>query len=266
MAGRPPALWRTARIFRILGYVALAIVVVFVGTAIYFALQDRPQFATGAQTTTFIASNSTVELTLGLNLSDPGAYPISGIGVSAQVRLPDGTLVARGGSPEVTVAARSTAVVPIDLWVPLDAGSDVLLTHNVQLLQAFWANATYASLFTLHFDQSKNTTWGAPFYQFNATPGGPVPQSNGTLLVPVGITWQNAATFGEQGTVLLQVLSSSDQACGSDDLPVDVPGGTNADLTASFYLTGSCDPSGGTLVATYSGAGLSFAFPPEPIP
>jgi hypothetical protein len=266
VAGRPPALWRAARIFRLLGYVALAIVVVFVGTAIYFALQDRPQFDTGAQTTTFIASNSTVELALGLNLSDPGAYPISGVGISAQVRLSDGTLVARGGSPEVTVAPGTTAVVPIDLWVPLDAGSDVLLTHNVQLLQAFWANATFASLFILHFNQSKNATWGAPFYQFNATPSAPTPQSNGTLLVPVGVTWQNAATFDEQGTVLVQVLSSSDQACGADSVPVDVDAGSNADLTASFYLSGSCNPSGGTIVATYTGNGLTFAFPPEAIP
>jgi hypothetical protein len=266
VAGRPPALWRTARILRILGYVALAILIVFVATAIYSAVQARPQFNTGSESTTFLATNSTVELALGLNLSNPGAYPISGVGISAQVRLPDGTLVARGGSPDVTVAPGTTATLPIELWVPLDAGSDVLLTHDLELRQAFWANATFAGVFALEFNDSKNASWGAPFYQFNATAGTPTPEPNGTVEVPVEISWQDAASFDEVGSVLLQVRSPSQQVCGSDQLPVDVAAGSNADLPASFYLAPSCDPAGGTLQATYTGNGLTFAFPPEAIP
>ncbi len=78
MRGVPPALWRTARIVRVLGYIALAIIVVFVASAIYYAAHARPQLNPGDDTASLIPANSTVELTLGLNLSNPGAYPITG--------------------------------------------------------------------------------------------------------------------------------------------------------------------------------------------
>ena len=266
MVGRPPALWRTARILRILGYAMLAVVIIFVATAVYFALEARPQFNAGQNATTVVDPNSTVEVTLGLNLTNPGAYPISGVGISAQMRLPGGAVIARGGSPDITVAPASTVTLPIHLWVPLDSDGDVLLTHDVNLTQSYWANATFASLFDLHFNVTQNSTWGAPFYQFNATPGEPEPQSNGTVEVPVTIAWQDAASFGEQGTVLLQVDSAAHQVCGSSELPVAVDPGAAADLSTDFFLSSGCDPAGGAVTATYSGEGLSYTFPPEAIP
>jgi hypothetical protein len=266
VAGRPPILWRVARILRILGYVTLAIIIVYVASSVYFAVHDKPELPKGLGSSTLIASNSTVRLDLQLNISNPGVFPISGVQVSIQVRLPSGTLVAEGGSPSMTIAAASTGAVPVTLWVPLHAGGDVLLTHNVQLLQSYWANATFASLFVLHFNSSSNSTWGAPFYQFNATPGTPFTESNGTVAEPVTLAWQDAASFAEQGSVALDIYSASHQACGALELPVNVSPGANADLPATFYLASSCDPSGGTIDATYTGDGLTYAFPPEAIP
>ncbi len=266
MGPPPPPLWRAARLLRLLGYVALAVLVAFVGSAIYFAAHARPSIDPGSDSAVLVASNSTVEITVGLNLSNPGAYAITGVGISAQVRLPDGGLAARGGSPIVTVAPGSTATVPVRIWMALNAESDLLLTHDVHLVESFWANATFASLFTLQVNDTQNRSWGAPFYQFNATPGTPVPEANGTVLVPVTMSWQDSAPFGETGSLLLQVLSSSHAVCGTYTVPVDVAAGGPADLSTAFYLSGSCDPSGGTVVATFTGNGLDYTFPPEAIP
>jgi hypothetical protein len=266
VGGPSPPLWRFARVLRILGYLVLAVVIVFVGTAIYFAVHATPSFQTGSNSATLDSSNSTVEYTQGLNLTNPGIYAISNVGLSGEIRLPNGSLVASGGSPILTVAPASTTALPIHLWVPLRAGGDVLLTHNVPLTEEFWANATFASLFVLHFNDTKNSTWGAPFYQFNATPGNPQPQSNGTVAVPVSLDWQNGAPFGEVGTVVLQVVSSEGQVCASNSLGVDVAAGSSAGYTPTFYLGPACDPSGGSVLATYTGNGLTYAFPPEAIP
>ncbi len=266
MGAAPPALWRAARILRILGYVALVAIVVFVGSAIYFAAHARPTIDPGLDSATLIASNSTVELTVGLNISNPGAYSITGVGISAQVRLPNGALVAQGGSSSVTVAPYTTATLPVHVWVSLTAGGDILLTQDLQLRDSFWANATFASLFTLQVNDTQNRDWGAPFYQFNATAGAPVIEGNGTVQVPVTLTWQDNAPFAETGTVLLQVFSAAHQSCGASTLPVDVPSDSPADLSTSFYFSSGCDPSGGTVVATFTGDGLTYAFPPQGIP
>lgn len=249
-----------------MGYVVLALIVIFVGTAVYFAAHARPSMDPGTDDAVLDAANSTVELTLALNISNPGAYPITGVGIAAEVRLPDGNLAAEGGSPAVTVPPGTTATVPIHVWVSLAAGNDELLTHDVELTEAFWANATFVSLFSLHINDTQNRSWGAPFYEFNATPGAPTAEMNGTIAVPVDIAWQDAAPFDEVGSVLLQVFSASHVECSGSEVPVDVDAGSSADLTTSLYLSAGCDPSGGTVVATFTGSGLSYEFPPEAIP
>ena len=267
MHGRRPALWRIARILRIVGLVVLVLIIVFVATAVYFAVHTKPQFPHHGGAVTLIGANSTVEYALALNVSNPGPYQITGVALSTEFRLPpNGTLIAHGGSPTLTIGSGATTAVHVEVWVSLNAGGDVLLTHNVQLQEAYWANATFASLFTLHFNDTGNLSWGAPFYQFNATPGTPTPEPNGTVQVPVSIFWQDSASFGESGSARVTVLSATHQTCGTTDLPVSVNGGSSENLQATFYAASSCNPSGGTVDVTFTGQGMVLQLPPEAIP
>ncbi|HEY6238684.1 MAG TPA: hypothetical protein VIZ68_05820 [Thermoplasmata archaeon] len=267
MRPRPPRLYRLSRAFNRAGTIALVLILLFVGVAAYSASQLRPHIDTSSTSSGFsLAANGSVHLTTSLNLSNPGYFSIAPITVQLQLRYPDGSLLALGGSPTVAVDPGGTGVVPISLWIPLSSATASLLTNDQNLTTNIWANLTYASVFQLRLDALQNLSWGAPFEAFNATLGTPAPQSNGTVLVPVTITFRNDASFDVVGTLTVELDNSAGTSCSTSTVAIDAPKGTQYDQTDSVFLSGSCNPSGGSLLISYQGNGISYTFPREAIP
>jgi len=267
MRRRAPPLLRLSRLLGWLGLIVLILLVVFVATAVYSATQLRPQNPNGNQgSSVTLASNGSVRLSFGLNLTNSGYYSVDALSLAIQVRYPNGTLAGLGGSPSVAIPPGSTGRVPVSVWIPLQGESEALLTQDQQMTTRIWANVTYATLFGLHLSIPTNYSWGAPFAQFNATPGAPTPQPNGTALVPVSVSFQNHASFPDTGSLRVDVKSASGVTCSSSSVGIDVPSHESFDRQINFFAQPSCNPSGGQIVATYTGNGLTVSLPPEAIP
>ncbi len=268
MNPRPPGLYRWSRLFRRLSTLAVVVVVTVSALAVYSATQVRPAPGAAGGLTQLLLPNGTVELGATFNLSNPGPFAFTHLRLVAVVSFPGAGLLAVGGTPDSTIAGASTGVVPLTIFIPM-ATSPVgatLLTHDAALPVDLWLNTTYAGLASAAIRAATNFTWGAPFAQFNATPGPPAPQPNGTLQVPVEITFSDHAVFGDVGTITVRVVSSAGVTCATSSLPIATPAGAAFAQGLSFYLGAGCDPSGGQLLVSYDGPGISAAFPPEALP
>ena len=133
-------------------------------------------------------------------------------------------------------------------------------------MERAWVNATYASIFVIQLSGGANYSWGAPFSGFMAVPGAPALESNGTVLVPVTVSFSDRASFADDGTIAFTVETAAGGTCATGSIPINVPGGSGMYQTFSFYAPASCDPSGGSIHSTYTGSGLDVALPNEAIP
>jgi hypothetical protein len=267
VARTAPRLYRVSGILRGIGTVIVVVVMIYLAAAIYSASQLRGNGdrQTGSSSVTLLA-NGTALLAYPVNLTNPGYFGIDDLSVSLQVRDPAGSLLAVGGVAAETIPARGDGTIPVQIWIPLGGGAAGLLTNDIQLTYHIWLNASYASLFNLHIGAESNSSWGAPFYHLNASPGAPQGQTNGSVLVPVTVTFQNHAGFSDVGAVSFSVVSPSGTSCGSGTLAVNAPAGSNFAQTANVWMAPGCNPSGGHVVASYTGEGITIALPAEAIP
>jgi hypothetical protein len=260
-------------LLRGIGTAVVVLLVIFLATAAWSAAHLRPEIGSsnggssnGGNSVT-LEPNGTAVLTESINLSNSGYYSISPLTVSLEIRnASTGDVLAVGGSAPLTIAAGAVSSIPISVWLPLSGGSAALVTQDEALVEKAWVNATYASIFVIQLSGGTNYTWGAPFYGFNATPGAPSVQSNGTVLVPVTVSFSNHANFADQGTLAVTVRDASAGACTTSSVPVNVAGGSSLFETLNFYVSASCNASGGSIAATYSGSGLVVTLPTETIP
>lgn len=271
MARPPPRLYRVSRLLRRLGVVALVLVLVYIGIAGYSATQIR--VASVGKSVAAQAQGKSVTITAGIQVANHGWVPIQDVSIVTFVWFPDGGgLIAQATSPTIDIGPGSTATVPVTLTVPLNVSSTVqdggisLLTHSLSLPADTWANATFAGLATLHLSDDSAVPWGAPFFELNVTVGSPVANPNGTATVRAQVFYINQAPFTEVGTLHFALRSAAGTPCGSSQLSLDVPQNATFDQSTPVTVPAGCDPSGGSVVAGYSGSGLSVGFPPEPIP
>ena len=265
MARRPPPLYRLSRILRLVGLAVLTVLIIYVGLVIYSASMVKPSTKGGASAA-HLESNGTAQITQSVNLSNPGFFGFSDLTTAVVLTWPNGTFVGSGGSAPLSVPGGGEGRINVSFWLPLATSASQLLTHSASLTLKLWLNLTYASLLTLHVSNQQNYSWGAPFANFNATPGSPTPQSNGTLLVPVTVSYNNEADFGVGGTASVRVLSSTGAACTSSSLNVGTSAHGSFYQTVDLYLAASCNPSGGSIVVTFTGSGITYTFPPQGIP
>jgi hypothetical protein len=268
MSRRAPALYRLSGILRGIGTAVLVLLVIFLVTAAYSAAHLRPSVG-GHQNSSGIQldPNGTAQITESVNLSNQGYYSIAPLVVQLEIsNATTGALLALGGSPALTIAPGANTSIPISVWVPLTGSSEALLTQDEALVEHAWVNATYASIFVIQLSGGDNYSWGAPFSGFSAAPGEPTVESNGTVVVPVTVSFSNRAAFPDQGTISFTVETSTGVACSTGSIPIDVQGGTGLYQTFSFYSPTTCDPAGGSIRSTYQGSGLDVALPTEPIP
>ena len=255
-----PILWRLARTFRVLAALWLVVVVVFLATVAYSASQLRPGHATGPSSPPGVNGNDTVTLTGSVNVSNPGWYPLTDVSLFSIVDDTNGTLLASGGSPTITVAAGGTTTVPFSITLGLDARASAraLLTHDATLPSTTWANATYVGLFHIVVEVPQNVSWGAPLYGLAVAAGSPTAEPNGTIGVPLTVSFADHAKFPVDGNAVY-ALSSGGASCSRGSLPVAVPSGSSYDQTTTAYFGSGCSASGATLTLRFVGNGWSLS-------
>ena len=263
---RPPPLFRVSRLLGRIGIVVAVVILSYVGLTVYSASQIG--VGSGGSPTTVNVSQNVVTLTSGFSLANHGVLAITGVSITSVVRYPDGTLLGVASSPTLTIPPATNSTIPVSISVPLSAGAEAaaLLTHSVHLPAETSANVTFGGIVTVRVLDSSGFDWGAPFDSLNATVGSPMAQPNGTVAVPVQISFNNRAQFDENGQFNYAILSSTGATCASGMIPVQVPPGGAFNQGVTVYLPASCSASGGAVALSYTGAGLNLALPKEPIP
>lgn len=270
-----PALYRLTRLLGILGTVTLVAVLAYVGLTVASAAQVRVSAVGGSPSV--VVANNVVTVSTGFVVRNPGPLTVSGVALTSVVRTAGGWLLAVAESPPTTIPASATVTVPVVAPISLDAllaSSSgglaqvlALLTHSESLPTNTSANATFGGILALHVSDSSSIDWGAPFDGFNATAGSPSLQVNGTLLVPVTVTFTDRAPFADQGTITARIQTATGASpCPGASLDLGVPSGASFNRTVDLYASPSCDPRGGLLLLSYTGSGLTVSLPSEAIP
>jgi len=266
-ARKPPGLYRLARWFRRLSLVVLIVLILFLASVGYSAVElvkSSPQ--SGGYSAGF-GANDTVAVTGSLSLSNPGFYPVSGFSLNLRIQNASGTLLGNLAEGPETLPAHTTTVFPIALYLPITPNGPAasLLTTDQNLVLGVWGNATFAYLFpvSLHFDENKS--WGAPFAEFLVQPGSPT-TANGTTTVPVTVSFSNHASFAEVGMLEVVLLSSDGTACGAGGFSLNVLPSGFYYQTQAIDLASGCSLQDGSAEAAYTGSGATIPLPPEALP
>lgn len=261
---RPPGLWVAARTFRILAIVWIVVVAGFLATVAYSGSQLRPEGENGPGAPPTANGNDSITLNGSLNVSNPGWYPLNDVTLFTVVDAPNGSLLATGGSPQVTVAAGGVTAVPFSITLAFGARASAraLLTEDATLPSTTWANATYAMLFHVEVTVPQNVTWGAPLEGLAVSPGTPTLLPNGTAAVPLTVSFNDHAKFPVDGKATY-TLSSGGTPCARGTLPVSVVSGQSFNATSTAYLPPSCSASGAQVTLKFQGSG--WALSPFPV-
>jgi hypothetical protein len=247
--------------------VVLLVLVLYLATVGYSAFElvrSTPQ--SGGYSASF-AANDTVAVAGSLSVSNPGFYSISGFSLALRIQNASGVLLGVLHAGPETLAAQGTTTFPIALYLPIapnSAASSLLETDQILTVGA-WGNATYAYFFpvSVHFDQNKS--WGAPFANFEVAVGTPT-LANGSVFVPLTISFSNHASFSEVGGLALVLRSSGGTACGGASYVLNVPPQGFYYQTEDVALESGCSLAGGSADTTFSGDGATVALPPEALP
>ncbi len=261
----PPGLYRAARALRRLSTIALVVLIVFVGFVAYSATQIVKAHPQVGSATVGFESNDTVGIVTSFSLNNPTYFAIQHFALhflvlnDTDVRLVDST------AGPATIGPGRTASLPVELFVPVDAGGASLLTENQNLEWNLWGNASYAYLFTVSVGVESERAWGAPFDNLSIAVGHPM-EANGQTEVPVTIGFVDDASFADAGTLEFQVVPPTGADCAQGSFALDVPAGSPYDETENVGVPAGCDPAGGHVSAEFVDGGTTVPLPSEAIP
>ena len=263
---RPPALVRLAGVARLLRVLALVGIVAFVALAGYSASQLRVHGDPSSTAGNGQLVSSALEFHAQVNVSNPGWMAFHAVGSTIVLSDPNGTVLGGGGSLPVDLPAGSTTAIIVHYQVPLAVlqTDSYLVTRDAQLPIQVWVNGTYASLFPFSLTVRSNYSWGAPLFGLQVTPGSPAPGPNGTVLVPIQVTFENHAPFDDVGNVTLRLLDSSGAVCGTTTQPVDAAAGSP--YSQSWTVSGQPGCSPASLEGTLTASGWSYSLAPTGLP
>ena len=261
---RPPPLYRHARTLRRVSTVVLVVILLLVAFEVFSATQViRTKPGTGNFSAQF-EPNDTLGISGSFTLGNAGYLPISGF--SLHFRLLTANLVFLGatGAGPVDLAAGGNSTFPVSLFVPLRATPVALslLTEDQYLTVHVWANATYGYLFPVSLSIADNKSWGAPFSNYQLTVGAPNP--NGS--VPVTLSFQNQATFAEEGAVYFVINSTAGPTCGSGSFPISVPPQGQYQSSQPVAIAPGCDLAGASVTVVYLSNGVAIPLPSQVLP
>ena len=267
LAMKPRKLYRAARIsgwtaiilgFGLLGFVAS--IAVSAGQITYEG--TLPTSSRSAGPNEMVISAVTT-------ISNPGIYSLQGFRVNLHLLTSNGTLVAYGSSNTTVLGAHSTSQVPIEVLADLSSpAAGLLITTNATLVVQAWVNATYAGLFPVALQLHEDYPWGAPFVQPQYAFGVATQEANGSVSLPISMSYQNWFPVPEYGTFDLGVLSVNGSNCGGGKISTPFPVAQGQAFSGSTDLTlrSGCDFHGGKLQVHYSGLLLSLELPSVVVP
>jgi hypothetical protein len=255
------------RLLRVAGWVVLIVLASYLALAGYSAVTLTPNGNGSAQYS--LLPDGAITIVTTINLSNPGYFAFTGLSIASAITLPNGTAPwLESSSPSVTLPAHGLVQVPLrfDLSLTSLGSARALLTQDEILNESDYVNGTYATFvgFALHAGERLN--WGAPFHAFRASVGTPVMEANGTLGVPVTLSFDNDASFSIPGVLLASLSSANGTACAHETMPIqDAPHSSTSSAT-TFYLPSDCSLAGGSLATTFVAPGFDVALPSEAIP
>jgi hypothetical protein len=262
---RPPGIYRAARALRRAAVVVLVVTLIFVALVAYSAVQivrSRPQVGSSS---VVLEPNGTADYATSFSLTNPTYFAIQSFQLAVHVSNSSGDLLVADATPSTTIAAGSSAVLPLTVFVPLGLGEESLLTVDQYLHWDVWGNATYGYLFPVSIGVETQRQWGAPFDNLTILVGTPVTMGGG-LEVPVQLAFSNDATFDDVGTVQFQVVAPGGAQCASGSYALDVPAGSAYSMSQNVPVSAGCNPAGGHVAAQYLEGGSSIPLPSEAIP
>ncbi len=259
--------FRISRLLQVLATLLLVAVVAYAGAAIYFAAHlHAPQ---QSPTTATMAPGDTLRLATGVNLTNPGPFSLTHVTLVAHLELPGGTpWLATQSGPE-RIGPYATGTLPLVLSVPfasLQGTASGLLVNDTELPMQIWSNGTYASFGTWAAEVGTNYSWGAPFEGLAVAAGAPTSSGNGTVMVPLTITFQNHAPFDLAGTIAFALSEPSGAACGGTSIPVVAGSGQSFASSPTLDLPASCAGAATAYTATWTGDGLAVGLPGGELP
>jgi hypothetical protein len=262
---RPPGIYRAARALRRIALIVLVVTILFVALVAYSAVQivrSRPQVGHSSVT---LEPNGTVDYATSFSLSNPTYFAIQSFLLQVRIANSSGDLLVNEATPSTTIAAGSSAFLPLTIFLPLNAGAESLLTVDQYLHWDVWGNATYGYLFPVSIGVQTQRSWGAPFDNLSIEVGAPF-MMGGTLEVPIQLSFSDDASFDDVGTVQFQVVATGGAQCAAGSFALDVPADSPYSMTQDVPIATGCDPAGGHVAAQYLEGGSSIPLPSEPIP
>jgi hypothetical protein len=244
------------RLFFVLGTIFLLFLVAYVGVAAYYATKVNP--AGGTHTQLAVVGGNQLALASSVNLSDPGPFAISGLTVTAHLAHPDSTPWLSTASTPIDLAGGGTGTLVVRLLIPVAdlVSSATLLFNDSNLPYNLTLNATYASLVSISIRSAGVYHWGAPFYHLNSTFGTPSRQPNGSVVIPVTVSFTNHAPIDLAGSLTVTFRDPSGAGCGTLIYPIQAAAGANFRQTTNVDLPAGCASSGGSYSAVWAGSGL----------
>ncbi len=253
---------RIARVLTVVAAVVLAVLLVYAGTALYFA-SKIPTPVRGSPTAS-VVSTDTLALGTAVTVTNPGPFPITGVTVVAHVTLPAGLPSPTTHLGPLGVGSYSTVTIPATLDVPFQSlvgAGAYLLVNDTGLPYEIWANGSYAGFAGWETHLLSNYSWGAPFYHFLVDRGIPVPQLNGSVSWPLNITFHDGSPLNLSGLLNLTLLNGTGAECARTVVDLAVNSGASFDNTTDLFAPGSCSAQVKEYVATWVGDHLSAALP-----
>jgi hypothetical protein len=264
---RTPWPLRLSRVVSVLGIVAFLLVLGYVAGAVYYATQVTSPGQ--AQRSVEVRPGDILAVSTTFNLSDPGPYPIEGLTLVTYLGLSNGTAWLSDRSGPVGLVGGETRAVTVNFTFSLSGLSPALyplLVNDSSLPLELWVNGTYARLAHVGLDLRSTYAWGAPFEGARLVAGAPSTEPNGTLAVPVTLSFANHASFDLAGTFSAGLRSANGSSCAAVDWPVSTSAGGSYQATETVYLAPSCSVQGGEYTADWTGSGLAFALPGGHLP
>jgi hypothetical protein len=255
------------RTLRVVTWVILIALGGYLGLAGYSAVSLAPHGSGSAQFS--ILPDGTVVILATVNLTNPGFFPFTGLSVASSLSLPNSTSPwLTASSPRINLPAggANRALLRFSVGITALSGESYLLTRDVTLAETDYLNGTYATFVGFALVANESVNWGAPFRGFEASLGTPQAEPNGTIGIPITISYTDDADYALDGNLEATLESSSGVACARGTLPIASQPHSPTAETQTFYLPQGCSPAGGSLDSTFVAPGYSVPLPPEPVP
>jgi hypothetical protein len=276
MARSPSALYRLAQVLRVLAVLALVFLVLFLATVAFSAVQLGEGIAKKSGTLQHSESAAIVGTNIQVNVTFPipnqGYYNVQDLTLVAiftnQTIQSSPLAVSAGGPANIPGNGQGNVSLLTSFDMSNSAGPFLLL--NDALIQGtLFLNATYAAIVPVNLVVGFHYHWGAPFANLSYVLGTPVPEKNGTVAIPVTISFENHTPgLAITGNIAVTVAEPNGTVCTRQSFPAETHPGP-VTLPETLYAPDSCSFGGDTITSVFTSAGpppFTINLPTETIP